>query len=206
MTNDGRRHAPAVQRNRGPILDVLRRHVPPDSVVMEVGSGTGEHVAFFAQELGSSIIWQPSDPDPEARKSIDAWVRHFGLANVRPALAHDAAARDWPMVRADIVLCINMIHIAPWAATIGLIEGSARILGPNGRLLLYGPFRQEGRHTSPGNEAFDRSLRQQDRDWGIRDCGEVTALAANANFGAPLIEQMPSNNLCLIFARCKALH
>ncbi len=133
--------------------------------------------------------------------SIDAWARHFRLQNVRPALPLDAVAQDWPIVQADTVLCINMVHIAPWSAAIGLFEGSARILEPNGKLFLYGPFREDGRHTSPGNEAFDRSLRQQDAEWGLRDLEEVIELAIKAGFDAPMIERMPANNSCLVFAR-----
>src|SRR5690349_23070213 len=147
-TNDARRHAPATLRNRAAILAVLARHLPPRGSVLEVASGTGEHVAYFAAAL-PGLVFQPSDPDAAARASIDAWAREAGLPNIRPALALDAAAAAWPPGPHAAVLCINMVHIAPWAATLGLMQGAAGVLPPGGVLVLYGPFLREGRHTAP---------------------------------------------------------
>jgi SAM-dependent methyltransferase len=200
MASDSRLHAPAAQRNREPILAVLERHLPRRGTVLEIASGSGEHVVHFAARLGS-LVFQPSDPDPAARASIDAWAAAGGLGNVRPALALDAAAPDWPAAHADAVLCINMIHIAPWRAAEGLVAGAARLLGPGGVLYLYGPYKRGGGHTAPSNAAFDADLRRRNPGWGVRAVEDVAALAAAAGFSAPEIEAMPANNLSLIFRR-----
>ena len=197
---DARRHAPATARNRDPILAVLRRHLPETGTLLEVSAGTGEHAVHFAAAF-PGLTWQPTDPDPGARASIAAWAREAKLNNLRPPLALDAASDTWPLARADAVLCINMIHIAPWAAGLGLLRGAARLLSPGGPLILYGPFRQGGRHTAPSNEAFDAGLRAQDPDWGVRDLETVAAEAAALGFGPPEVEPMPANNLMPIFRR-----
>jgi len=195
-----RRHAPAAARNRQPILDVLRRHLPHEGLVLEVASGSGEHVMHFAASL-PRLVFQPSDPDGDARASIDDWARETGLANVRPAVALDAQSQAWPVERADAVLCCNMIHIAPWPAATGLIAGAGRLLSRDGLLYLYGPYRRGGRHTAPSNDAFDRDLRRRNPAWGVRDLEEVAACASENGFGAPAIVEMPANNLSLIFRR-----
>jgi SAM-dependent methyltransferase len=198
---DRRLYAPAAARNRDAILAVLRDHLPARGLVLELASGSGEHLAHFAGQL-PDLMFQPSDPDDAARASIDAWTAAAGAANLRPALALDATAGDWPIAAADAVLCINMIHIAPWRAAEGLIAGAARILPPGrGLLYLYGPFKRAGTHTAPSNQAFDTSLRAQNAAWGVRDLEAVGALAAAAGFGAPQIASMPANNLSLIFRR-----
>ncbi len=196
---DGRRFSPAVARNRDAILGVLRGALPPRGLVLEVASGGGEHAVHFAAGL-PDLAFQPSDPDPVARTSIDAWGQAAGLANLRPALALDATA-DWPIAAADAVLCINMIHIAPWDAALGLLAGAARILPPGGPLALYGPFRRGGAHTAPSNAAFDQSLRAQDPRWGVRDLEAVAAAGAVAGFGAPAVTEMPANNLVVVLRR-----
>ena len=201
MSDDVKRRAPAAARNRDAIRDVLQRTLPDRGLVLEIASGTGEHIAHFAQGCAPGLAFQPSDPDPQARASIDAWVAELRLANVRAAIALDASAPAWPVARADAVLCINMIHIAPWAAAIGLLQGTARVLAADGVLYLYGPFQQDGRHTAPGNERFDQSLRQQNAAWGVRDLGAVAALAAAAGFAPPVVEAMPANNLSVIFRK-----
>jgi SAM-dependent methyltransferase len=201
MTDDLRRFAPATVRNRDPILDVIKPHLPRRGLVLEVASGSGEHITHFAQASSTNLVFQPSDPDLAARNSIDAWVAQLGLANVRLAIALDAASTEWPIDHADAVLCINMIHISPWSATVGLMRGAARILAQNGWLYLYGPYRRDGRHTAPSNEQFDEGLRQQNPEWGVRDIEEVIALAVAHGFAAPVIEPMPANNLSLMFRR-----
>jgi SAM-dependent methyltransferase len=195
-----KRHAPATARNRQPILDVLRPRLPARGIVLEIASGSGEHVIHFAEAL-PDLVFQPSDPDAEARASIDDWVQTEGLGNVRAAMALDAARKSWPIERADAVLCCNMIHIAPWEAAAGLIAGAAGVLARGGTLYLYGPYRREGRHTAPSNEAFDRDLRQRNPAWGVRDLEAVAALAAAQGFGPPEIIDMPANNLSLVFKR-----
>ena len=195
-----KRHAPATARNRQPILDVLRPRLPARGLVLEVASGSGEHIVHFAEAL-PALVFQPSDPSDDARASIDDWVLAQGLGNVRAALALDAAGDAWPIERADAVLCCNMIHIAPWEAAVGLIAGAAHVLSAGGTLYLYGPYRRDGRHTAPSNEAFDRDLRQQNPAWGVRDLEAVVSLAAAKGFGPPEIIDMPANNLSLVFKR-----
>ncbi len=199
---DDRRHAPAAARNRDVILGVLRRHLPAAGLVLEVGSGSGEHAVHLAAAL-PGLVFQPSDPDAGARASIDAWARAAGLANIRPALALDATAPPaaWPVARADAVLSVNMIHIAPWAAALGLVAGAARVLPPGGPLILYGPFRRAGAHTAPSNADFDARLRAEDPAWGVRDLEAVAEAAAAAGFAPPMVEAMPANNLMLVFRR-----
>jgi len=197
---DARRNAPAALRNRDLILEILRPHLPAQGLILEIASGSGQHCIRFGQGLPHLII-QPSDPDPDARASIDAWVAEAGVTNVREALALDATAELWPLASADAVCCINMIHIAPWRAACGLFAGSARLLPVGGPLYLYGPFKCDGRHAAPSNEAFDISLRQENPDWGVRDLEAVTALATACGFGEPAIIEMPANNLSLVFRR-----
>lgn len=200
MRQDPRRHSPAIARNRDPILAVLRPHLPPRGLVLEIASGSGEHAVHLAR-AHPDLTFQPSDPDPAARASIDAWVAALAVPNVRPALLLDAAADVWPLDRADAVLCINMVHIAPWRAAEGLMRGAARVLAAGGLLYLYGPYRRGGRHTADSNARFDEELRAQSPDWGVRDLEAVAELAAAHGLSAPQIEQMPANNLSLVFRR-----
>ncbi|WP_289297569.1 DUF938 domain-containing protein [uncultured Reyranella sp.] len=195
-----RREAPAAARNRQPILEVLQPRLPTEGLVLEIASGTGEHVVHYAAAR-PGLVFQPSDPDADARASIDDWVRTLGLANVRPALEIDVTRPVWPVERADAVLCCNMIHIAPWDAAIGLVEGAARLLPTGGLLFTYGPYRREGRHTAPSNEAFDADLRRRNPAWGVRDLEAVVDLAGKAGFSPPEIVEMPANNLSLLFKR-----
>lgn len=195
-----RREAPAAQRNRQPILEVLQAHLPQTGLALEIASGSGEHVVHFAAAL-PTLVFQPSDPDAGARASTDDWVRELGLGNVRRALEIDVTAEQWPIDRAEIVLCSNMIHIAPWEAAVGLIKGAARILSAGHVLFLYGPYRRGGRNTAPSNEAFDLDLRRRNPAWGIRDLEAVAELAAEQGFGPPHIVQMPANNLSLVFKK-----
>ena len=198
MSDGPRLTAPSAARNRDPILQALRPHLPASGTVLEVASGTGEHVAYFAAAL-PGLRWQPTDPVAERRGSIDAWTA--GLPNVLPALALDATAAVWPVARIDAVLCINMIHIAPWAAAAGLISGAARVLAPGGLLALYGPYRRADQPMEPGNAAFDADLRGRCPAWGLRRVEDLATLAASAGFGPPAIQDMPANNLLLRFRR-----
>jgi hypothetical protein len=200
-----RLYAPATQRNREPILEVLRRALPASGTVLEIASGTGEHAVWLAANLPGLVI-QPSDPDPDQRASIAAWTRFTGVANVRAPLAIDAAAPAWEAgagVPSDIVaiLCINMIHIAPWAATLGLMRGAGALLPPGGMLCLYGAYKRGGAHTAPSNASFDRSLRARDPDWGVRDLEAVTGAAERAGLAPESVIEMPANNLSVILRR-----
>lgn len=197
---DPRRFAPAVARNRDPLLAAIRPLLPEAGLVLEIASGSGEHAVHFAAAI-PGLTFQPSDPQPEAQASIDAWVAASGLANIRPALAIDAAAPGWPTATADAVVCINMIHIAPWSATEGLLRGAAAILPPGAPLILYGPFRRGGVHTASSNAAFDDDLRARDPAWGVRDLETVAALAASCGFVPPTVIEMPANNLTVMFGR-----
>lgn len=192
--------SPAVARNAGPIVEVLKRVLARGGLALEIASGSGEHAVHFAHAM-PALDWQPSDPDEAARRSIDAHARASGLSNIRSPLAIDAARRPWPVMRADAVIAINMIHIAPWDATTGLMAGAGATLPEDGVLYLYGPFREHGAHTAPSNAAFDDSLRARNATWGVRDI-EAVAAAAGAR-GLRLAERvaMPANNLSLIFRK-----
>ncbi len=193
-----RRHAPATLRNREAIADVLADVLPKRGTVLEVASGSGEHVVHFAQAF-PALDWQPSDPDPDALRSIAAWVAEADLVNVAPPVRLDAGSDDWPVARADAILCINMVHISPWAATPGLLRGAARLLPPGGLLYLYGPYVRPGVETAPSNLAFDQSLRSRDPAWGLRDVADVQAAALAQGLWLEAVMPMPANNLSLIF-------
>jgi len=194
---DGRLRAPATARNRAPIAAVLADWLPADGRVLELASGTGEHAVHFAAAF-PQLAWQPSDPDPQHRRSIEAYRRAEGSPNLLAPLDIDAAAAAWPLTApVDAMVCCNMIHIAPWAAAEGLVAGAGRHLRAGGGLYLYGPFKRDGAHTAPSNAAFDASLRAQDPAWGIRDLEAVAALAVAAGLAAPRIVAMPANNLSL---------
>jgi hypothetical protein len=191
---EGRKFAPATQRNREAIAGVLSDLLPPDGLVLELASGSGEHAVYFAG-LFPHLIWQPSDPDPDALTSIQAWREHAGLSNVLAPLNIDTTAPTWPIRSADAVLCINMIHISPWSSTEGMIAGSRQLLGPGQPLLLYGPFEQAGVETAPSNIAFDASLRERNPQWGLRRIEDVIALSRNYGFSREHVVPMPANNL-----------
>ena len=192
---DGRISAPSALRNRDAILAVLRLQLPTAGRVLEIASGTGEHVAYFAAAL-PGLRFQPSDPDPSRRASIDAWTK--GVENVELVIDLDVT-QPWPELNVDAVICINMIHIAPWLAAEALMAGAAHALVPGGRLVLYGPFKQDGVHTAPGNAAFDADLRKRNPNWGVRCLTEVSGLAARFGFTLPKVAPMPANNLSLTF-------
>lgn len=192
-----KKHAPATARNREAILDVLRLLLPPAGLVLEIASGSGEHCAYFAPHF-PALDWQPSDPDATARSSIAAWCD--GLANVRAPLAIDAAT-DWPIARADAMLCVNMVHISPWEATLGLLAGAGRLLPQGAPLILYGPYRRAEVPTAESNQTFDRSLKARDPRWGLRDVGQVTQAALAQGLAFDRLIEMPANNLVLVYRR-----
>ena len=197
---DPRRHAPATLRNRGPILEVLRQVLPAAGTVLEIASGSGEHAVFFAEAL-PDLMWHPTDPDPDNRASIRGWIAETGVTNVTAPADLNAAARAWPVTHADAIVCINMIHISPWTATLGLLAGAARTLPTAAPLYLYGPYLRNGRHTAPSNEDFDQSLRAQNPEWGVRDLDEVSEAAAQAGLTLAEVIEMPANNLSVVFRR-----
>lgn len=202
---DGCRHAPATQRNREPILAVLARVLPPTAAVLEIASGTGEHAVFFAPALAPRP-WLPSDPDPQARRSIEAWRQAHPAPNLARPLDLDVTQPDWwrqvPQLESSplgAIVAINLIHIAPWSACLGLIKGASQLLPPGGILYFYGPYRQNGQHTAPSNVAFDQHLKAENPSWGVRDREAVVAIATDQ--GLELLETvaMPAHNLSLVF-------
>lgn len=208
MTEPLARSAPAAERNREPILEILKDILPTAGKALEIASGTGQHIAAFAAAF-PGISWQPSDPDPASRDSIAAWAAKSGLANLAAPLTLDTREAAWDGAVSgplDAVLCINMIHIAPWAACEGLIRGAGSLLGPGGLLYLYGPYRRENRHTAPSNESFDGWLRGQNKAWGVRDLETVADTASGAGLTLEETHPMPANNFSLIFRRSGAGH
>jgi SAM-dependent methyltransferase len=197
---DHRLQYPATQRNRDAILEVLHGVLPPSGLVLEIASGSGEHIVYFANAL-PGLTFQPSDPEDAARISIAAWTAETGLSNIRPPLAIDVRREPWPIAQTDAMLCINMIHISPWEATQSLMRSAGRILAKGAPLYLYGPYRQQGVVTAESNEAFDASLKSRDPRWGLRHLDDVAALAREAGFSAPKVTPMPANNLSVVFRR-----
>jgi hypothetical protein len=197
---DPRRVAPHVARNAGPIVDVLRRILPDEGLALELASGSGEHALAFARAF-PHLLWQPTDADPVALRSIDGWRGAESLPNLLAPVPLDAAAADWPVERADAILCINMIHISPWEATVGLMRGAGRVLPPGAPLYLYGAYRRDGVPTAPSNEAFDASLRARDPAWGVRRLEEVVAEAEKNGLRLDAVVEMPANNLSVVLRR-----
>ena len=197
---DPRLYAPATQRNRQPILDVLSRVLPTKGLVLEIASGTGEHAVWFAQHL-RPLEWQPSDSDPDMRQSILSHAQDAHCPTLRPPIGLDVTATPWPIEQADAIVCINLIHIAPWAATEGLMRNGAGLLPPDGVLYLYGPFRRDGAHTAASNAHFDAALRAENPDWGVRDLEAVSAVAERHGLALSEVVEMPSNNLSVVFIK-----
>lgn len=197
---DARCSAPAALRNREPIADVLGDWLPPTGLVLEIASGSGEHALHFAGRF-PTLEWQPSDTHPAALRSIAAWRATAGLPNIRPPLALDASAEDWPVDRADAVLSINMVHISPWASALGLIDGAARLLPPGGPLMLYGPWLRDDVPTAPSNLDFDADLKRRDPSWGLRRVEDFVGAAARRGFQLIETRAMPANNMMLLLRR-----
>ncbi|AOH85408.1 SAM-dependent methyltransferase [Sphingomonas panacis] len=197
---DARLSSPAALRNRDPILDVLKSVLPDSGTVLEIASGSGEHIVHFAAAL-PGLTWQPSDPSDTARASIAAWLTAEQPANILPPLDVDASANDWPVAAADAVLAINMVHISPWAATLGLLAGASRLLPAGGPLFLYGPYRRGAEPMAASNIAFDADLKARNPEWGIRDLAVVAAAADTLGLSLDRVVEMPANNLSVVFVR-----
>ena len=224
MTLDRRESAPAAERNKQPILEVLARVLPAKGHVLEIASGTGQHVAHFAKGL-PHLTFQPSEVDADRHASIVAWIAHEKLTNVLPPIAFDVTRLPWPLSSStsakrtligdpagfpptrerpgapDAIVCLNMIHISPWEATQALMRGAGEILPPNGVLVTYGPYRRNGAHTAPSNEAFDASLKARDPQWGVRDMEAVAGEASKAGLALEETVPMPANNFTLVFRK-----
>ena len=198
------RHAPATLRNRDAIVGVLQDILPDSGMVLEIASGTGEHAVYFGQKF-PGLIWQPSDPDPECCRSIEAWKNRAGVTNVRPPLQLDALAdgdaAGWGIRKPVTIVCINMVHIAPWEATIGLFQKAASLLEPGMPFMLYGPYFRGDAPTAQSNLDFDRSLKSRDLRWGIREVEDMDSLAEKYGFTRVRLIDMPANNLSLVYRR-----
>jgi hypothetical protein len=192
--------SPSAERNREPIASVLKRVLPESGFVLEISSGTGQHAVHFARVM-AGLVWQPTDCDADCLRSIAAWIAAENQANVKLPLSLDVHNEVWPVTEADAAVCINMIHIAPSSAVSALMRGASRILGSGAVLVLYGPFRRNGLHTSPSNEVFDRHLRAQNPDWGVRNLEDVAETAGKDGFDLQEVCQMPANNLSVIFRK-----
>jgi SAM-dependent methyltransferase len=199
-TSDRRLYFPHVARNREPILEVLKRVLPSEGLVLEIASGGGEHAAYFASNL-AGLLWQPTDANIEMFESIAAHRAAAGVANLLAPLHLDVTSEQWPVERANAMVCCNMNHIAPWAATEGLIAGAGRTLAHGAPLYLYGPYKVEGRHTASSNQDFDTRLRAQNPLWGVRDLADVSDLAKRHGLALEETVAMPANNLSVIFRR-----
>lgn len=195
-----RRSAPAALRNRQPIAQVLREWLPDSGLVVEIASGTGEHAVHFAKAF-PKLDWQPSDLHPEALRSIAAWRSESGLSNLCEPILIDSGSAEWPIERADAVLSINMAHISPWSASLGLIDGAAKLLPPGGPLILYGPWLKDDVDTAPSNLAFDADLKQRDPEWGLRRVEQFADAAEEKGLTFADWRPMPANNLMLLFRK-----
>ena len=200
QVSGARRSAPAALRNREPIAEVLADWLPSNGLVLEIASGTGEHAIHFAERF-PALEWQPSDVHSDALASIDAWRTAAALPNVRPPLAIDATSPDWPIDRAGAVLSINMVHISPWAAALGLIDGAARLLAKGAPLILYGPWLAGDMPAVPSNLAFDADLKRRDPQWGLRRVEDFAAAAQERGLGLVESRAMPANNMMLLLHR-----
>ncbi|PXW68419.1 uncharacterized protein DUF938 [Blastomonas natatoria] len=198
--DDVRRHAPATVRNRDAITAVLRDVLPRDGTVLEIASGSGEHVVHFAAAF-PHLQWQPSDCEPAALGSIAAWSGEAGLANILPPLPIDVEHPDWPIANAAAIVCINMVHISPWSATLALFDHAAKLLKPGASLYLYGPFVRHDVTTAESNLAFDASLKARNPSWGLRNVDEVDLVAAEYGLVRADLIEMPANNLSLVYRR-----
>lgn len=199
---DRRIYSPSAARNRDPILAVLKQILPNEGLVLEIGSGTGEHAIHFAAAF-PELTWQPSDPDKASRESIASWTAASGLKNIREPMELDVRLAAWPDIPAqvDAIVSCNMIHIAPWPATLGLFAGAGRHLPPGKLLFLYGPFMREGVHTAPSNAEFDRSLKSRNPEWGVRDIADLIRIGTENSLALSQTFEMPANNLSLVFRR-----
>lgn len=195
--------SPSAERNKGPLADLLKRLLPDHGLILEVSSGTGQHIVHFARQM-PYLHWQPTERDDESLKSIAGWRAAEALPNIGEPLRLDVVDQPWPISSAAAVICLNMIHIAPWSAAEALIRGAEATVVPGGILFLYGPFRRDGQHTALSNEAFDRELRAKNPDWGVRDLEIVARCAERHGFEAPETYDMPANNLSVVFRRRRA--
>jgi SAM-dependent methyltransferase len=203
VSADRRMFSPSAARNSAPILAVLKRVLPTNGVVLEIGCGTGEHAVCFAEAM-TNLTWLPSDPDPGSRASTASWIKFKGLKNVLAPIDIDVCAKLWGVEQTapfDAIVSINMVHIAPWAASLGLFAGAGRLLRAGGFLFLYGPFKRNGVHNAPSNAAFDESLKARNPSWGLRDIADLQRVGDASRLDLRETIEMPANNMSLVFSR-----
>ena len=200
--NDLRQYAPATQRNRDSIFETLVSVLPPKGNILEIASGTGEHAVYFASKL-KNYQWIPSEPDAMRQKSIDAWRKFCSSPNCQPSVNINVLNSAWTeeLKNLEIIAIVNMIHISPWEACLGLIEGAGNLLPSGGILYLYGPYKQGGKHTAPSNELFDESLFVQNKAWGVRNLEDVIEVSQQRGLKFIKTVNMPANNLSIIFQK-----
>lgn len=194
------RHAPATLRNRDAIVEILRAILPDHGTILEIASGTGEHIVYFGRTF-PDLTFQPSDPDPACCQSIAAWTKREAVSNILPPKQLDAQAAQWDVAKPAAILCINMVHISPWESSIGLFEKAGKLLDPGAPLYLYGPYLRADVETAPGNLAFERSLKSRNLQWGLRDVADMDALATRNGFVRESLIEMPANNISLIYRK-----
>jgi cyclopropane fatty-acyl-phospholipid synthase-like methyltransferase len=203
VSADQRMFSPSAARNLEPILAILKNVLPTHGVVLEIGCGTGEHVVCFAEAM-PNLTWQPSDPDSDARASTASWIKFTGLNNVLAPLDIDVSSTQWGETASfDAIVSINMVHIAPWSASLGLFAGAGRLLRAGGLLFLYGPFMRDGAHNAPSNAAFDASLKARNPSWGVRDIADLERLAEASGLDLRETIEMPANNMSVVFAKAR---
>jgi cyclopropane fatty-acyl-phospholipid synthase-like methyltransferase len=202
VSADQRMFSPAAARNSAPILAVLERVLPANGVVLEIGCGTGEHAVYFGGAM-PNLTWLPSDPDSDSRASTTSWIKFTGLSNVLPPLDIDVCATSWGVEQTapfDAIVSLNMVHIAPWAASLGLFAGAGRFLRAGGLLFLYGPFMRDGAHNAPSNADFDASLKARNPSWGLRDIADLERVGESSGLSLRETIEMPANNMSLVFS------
>ncbi|PZT86592.1 MAG: SAM-dependent methyltransferase [Citromicrobium sp.] len=195
-----KRHSPAAARNAGPIAEVLARELPASGLVLEIASGSGEHAVFNARRF-PELTWQPSDQDAQALESIGSWAEETALENLLPPIEIDVRDEPWPVELVEAALCINMVHISPWSATVALFNGASAVLAAGGPLLLYGPYFEQGIDCAPSNLAFDADLKRRNPEWGLREVSQVDDLAHDCGFRLTARYEMPANNLMLVYRK-----
>jgi hypothetical protein len=200
VCSQGRLVSPSAERNKGPIGEVLARVLPGQGLALEVGSGTGQHVVHFARTM-PGLTWQPTERDAPCLQSIAGWLACEAFTNVRPPVYLDVSDVPWPISSAAVVVSVNLLHISPWSVTLALVRSAKTTLLPGGLMFLYGPYRRQGRHTSLGNENFDRQLRAANSAWGVRDLEEVVKLAVAEGLEWRDTYEMPANNLGVLFQK-----
>jgi hypothetical protein len=200
LSPDYLQYAPATERNSEPILTILQKILPQSGLLLEIAAGSGQHAAYFAPYF-PRLTWQPSEPDPDCRASIAAWIGHVNAENINMPIDLDVTSFPWPISKADAIFSSNMIHITNWECCLGLMAGAGQILNPLGVLVLYGPFLLDGKETALSNVQFDNSLKKRNPNWGIRNLDKISRAAKACGLVCSDIIEMPANNLIVVLKK-----